>query len=136
MGAGISVAAVAGGGNAYSDPNKGGAPPGPVRAPPPPPPAASPMLEVTSMPDCPRDLPIRYPAEARRLGEEASVKVRALIGDDGRVKEARTLGKQRHGFGKAALAAVRKMRCKPGRAGKAAVAVPITYTVDFFIEDW
>jgi hypothetical protein len=31
---------------------------------------------------------------------------------------------------------VKEMRCEAGRAGKAKVAVPITYTVDFFIEDW
>ena len=135
-GGGIAVTAREGGGNAYANPKDKKDDMGKVTAPPPPKPRPTPVLEITKHPDCPRDLPIRYPPEAKRLGEEASVKVRAMIRADGRVGEAKVLGKHRFGFGKAALDAVRKMKCRPGLAGKNKVAVPITYTVDFFIDDW
>jgi TonB family protein len=135
-GTGISVEARKGGGNAYANPNDKTKPPGKVTAPPPPKPRPTPVLEITKHPGCPKNLPIKYPADAKRLGEEATVKVRAMIRADGTVGEAKVIGTHKFGFAKAALDAVKKMKCKPGRAGKAKVAVPITYTVAFFLDDW
>ena len=139
MGAGISVRAAEGGGNAYADPDRKDLEPGKgTEAPPPPappPPRPTNVLEVTELPRCPQPT-VEYPPEARRLGIEGRVQLRLMIGNDGRVTQAKVLKGVGSGLDEAALAAVKKMRCQPGRAGKRAVAVPITYKVTFVLEDW
>jgi len=138
-GPGIAVRAVEGGGNSYADPDRKDLTPGKGNeAPPPPappPPKATNVLEVTALPKCPQPS-VDYPPEARRLGIEGRIQLRLLIGSDGRVKKAKVVKGVGHGLDESALAAVRKMRCKPGRAGKDPVAVPITYKVTFVLEDW
>ena len=67
---------------------------------------------------------------------EGVVEVRCLVGADGRVGKVKLVRKAGHGLDEAALTAVKRMRCKPGRAGKRKVAVPITYTVTFVLDDW
>ena len=132
------MAAVDGGGNVYADPDRKDLKPGKGTEPPPPPkpkPKPTPVLEVTKLPACPRAEAV-YPPEARRLGIEGVVEVRCLVGEDGRVGKVKLVRKAGHGLDEAALAAVKRMRCKPGRAGKRAVAVPITYTVTFVLDDW
>ncbi len=74
-----------------------------------------------------------YPAEARKMGTEGLVLVRALIGKDGRVEEVRIF----HGvtgLDEAAMESVRRARFEPalerGEPVRVWVQVPIRFTLD------
>lgn len=74
---------------------------------------------------CPRRPPPRYPAAARRLGEEGIVELRVALSARGavdRVTVIRSSGSDR--LDRAAVAAVRNWRCEPARVG--GVAAPAT----------
>jgi protein TonB len=73
-----------------------------------------------------------YPAEARRAGVEGTVIVQALVGRDGRVKDARIV-KTVPGLDEAAEACVRRWRFKPamskGQPVAVWVAIPVKFTL-------
>lgn len=76
--------------------------------------------------------PPTYPPESRRAREEGTVKLRLLVGPDGRVAEievAASSGSRR--LDRAALQAVRRWRWSPVTAGGEAVAVRGYVTIPF-----
>lgn len=90
-----------------------------------PPPAAGQRNEPELALQCPRRPPPRYPAAARRLGEEGVVELRVELSARGAVAHiavARSSGSDR--LDRAAVAAVRGWRCTPARVN--GVAVPAT----------
>ena len=87
------------------------------------------------MPDCPQPS-MKYPPEARRQGLEGVVRLRLMIDESGKVTKIKLVKKAHPLLDKAAKDLVRAMRCKPGRAGKQKVAVPIPYDVTFLLDDW
>ena len=96
-----------------------------------------PPTEVTTLPqvercELPRD---EYPAAAKRLEREAEVKLRLVIDDEGRIRDAHLLADPGYGFGEAAVASVRRhCRFRPARKGGEAVATEITYTVRYELQ--
>ncbi|HEU4384177.1 MAG TPA: TonB family protein [Anaeromyxobacteraceae bacterium] len=90
--------------------------------------------QVTSLPEpvevsVPKD---EYPPEAARAGVEGEVKLRLLVDETGRVREATVLRDPGHGLGPAAARiAKRYLRFKPALRGGEAVATEIPYTMLF-----
>ncbi|GEJ58611.1 energy transducer TonB [Anaeromyxobacter diazotrophicus] len=90
--------------------------------------------QVTTLPEplgC--EIPkAEYPEEARRLGVEGEVRLRLLVDEEGRVREARVVRDPGHGFGAVAARAARAYcRFRPARKDGAAVATEIPYTIRF-----
>jgi protein TonB len=89
---------------------------------------------VTTLPEC-RDTavpPGEYPPQALRAGREGVVRLRLLVGVDGRIAEARVVEDPGFGFGEAAARVARRFfRCRPARAGGEPVATEIPFTVRF-----
>jgi len=54
-----------------------------------------------------------YPAEARRLGVEGTIRVRLVVDASGKVTEAKLLGKLGHGLDELALTRARKLEFEP-----------------------
>ena len=109
----------------------------PGKAPPAAPPGAvgpSSPGEVASLPelvacDVPRS---EYPEEARLAGFEGSVRLRIVVGEDGRVLEAKVLHDPGHGLGaQAARNARRYCTFRPARRDGRAVATTIPFTIRF-----
>jgi protein TonB len=76
--------------------------------------------------------PDEYPPQARREGREGVVKLRIVVGTDGRVQEVRVVSDPGSGFGEAAIrAAKRRFRFRPARIGQEPVATEIPFTVRF-----
>ena len=90
--------------------------------------------EVDRLPRCPKLKPA-YPQEAKRQELEGDVVLRLQIGVDGRVKRASVKRKTGQGFDAAAMAAARKMRCKPAIRDGEPVAVWIDYEIAFRFMD-
>lgn len=91
--------------------------------------------QVTSLPEPTNDRRFEpdYPPLAKREGREARIRVELQIDSAGKVAHAKVLaGEAGHGFRKAALAYVRKLRFKPARAGDNPVAARIEWTVYFY----
>jgi protein TonB len=81
---------------------------------------------------CPHRPPPRYPATARRLGQEGVVDLLVALSAVGRVTEVRvvrTSGSAR--LDAAAVAAVRGWRCEPARVGGVAVAASARQRIRF-----
>lgn len=94
----------------------------------------APPAQVTTLP-VPIDVSIpkrEYPEEARRLGLEGEVKLRLIVDDTGRVRDARIVEDPGHGFGERAVRVVLAyFRFQPARRGNEAVATEIPFTVRF-----
>ena len=75
----------------------------------------------------------RYPELARRRGREGLVLLRLVIGPDGELRDARIVEGGGHGFGEAALAAVRASVYAPatrdGRGVECAALLPIRFAL-------
>ena len=76
-----------------------------------------------------------YPAQARRMRQEGTVRVRLVLDTEGRVLRSRVLpGKDAELFTQATLDAVRKWRFKPGERGGrpvlCEVEVPVVFTLN------
>ena len=83
-----------------------------------------------------RDFEPDYPTMAKREGREAVVLVDIDITTEGKVAHAEvTQGPTRHGFRRAAIAYVKKLRFEPARAGSRAVAARIEWTVYFYVRN-
>ena len=94
----------------------------------------APPSQVTTLPEplgC--DIPrAEYPEEARRLGIVGEVRLRLVVDEEGRVREARVVHDPGHGFGAVAARAARAYcRFRPARKDGAAVATEIPYTIRF-----
>ncbi|HEX8909953.1 MAG TPA: TonB family protein, partial [Anaeromyxobacteraceae bacterium] len=94
----------------------------------------APPSQVTTLPEplgC--DIPrAEYPEEARRLGVEGEVRLRVVVDEEGRVREAKVLRDPGHGFGAVAARAARAYcRFRPAQKDGAAVATEIPYTIRF-----
>lgn len=96
-----------------------------------------PATEVTSLPvpvevDIPRS---EYPEEARRLGIEGLVKLRLLVDEGGRVREAKLLHDPGHGLGAQAIRnAKRYLRFRPALRDGRPVATEIPFTMAFELD--
>jgi protein TonB len=93
----------------------------------------APPSEVTTLPE-PIDVSIskqEYPEEARKLGVEGEVKLRLLIDESGRVREARLIKEPGHGLGDAAIRSALRFRFRPARRGEQPVATMIPFTVRY-----
>jgi protein TonB len=96
-----------------------------------------PATEVTSLPvpvevDIPRS---EYPEEARRLGIEGLVKLRLLVDEGGRVREATLLHDPGHGLGAQAIRnAKRYLRFRPALRDGRPVATEIPFTMAFELD--
>lgn len=95
-------------------------------------PSAPRQARVDAPPKPRRTIRPVYPDGARRRGEEGRATVEFLVGEDGRVAEARVVAST--GFAEldaAALKAVRTARFTPARADGKAVAAPARLTLNF-----
>jgi protein TonB len=94
----------------------------------------APPAQVTTLPE-PIEVSIpkqEYPEEARRLGLEGEVKLRLIVDDTGRVRDARIIEDPGHGFGERAVRiALAYFRFRPARRGADAVATEIPFTLRF-----
>ena len=100
--------------------------------------AVAPDWQITTMPQPLNDRSFepRYPALARREGREAQVVLELHVGADGRVIRATVIrGPEGHGFRRSAVEYARKLRFRPARAQKNAVASVIEWTVYFYARD-
>jgi protein TonB len=103
-----------------------------------PPPAVIPAprpARIRSLPRLLREHKVRYPDEARRLGIEGTVKLDVLIGDDGRVKEARVLAGPGFGLNEAAQRALLSFVFAPavdseGKARAHRIVYRYTFQID------
>ena len=90
------------------------------------------FVYVEEMPEAIRRVRPEYPEPARKAEVEGVVKVRALLGQDGRVKDTR-ISKSIPPLDRAASNAVRQWTFKPARAHGKPVAVwvevPVTFTL-------
>jgi len=75
-----------------------------------------------------------YPAAALRSGVEGDVVLSLVVDRTGSVTEARVTGPAGRGFDAAALAAVQHLRFRPGKRQGAPVAVSVTWTCRFRLE--
>ncbi|HSO40285.1 MAG TPA: TonB family protein, partial [Labilithrix sp.] len=73
------------------------------------------------------------PEEARKLGLEGNVGLELVVGEDGRVTEARVTSAAGHGFDEAALEAVRSFVFEPARQGGNAIRSAVQFTYEFHL---
>ena len=122
---------------ATSPDNRGPVEPGEPAVEPPPPPAPPPRpVTLRSKPRLLREVKVDYPAKARELGIEGTVKVRVRVGPDGRVQQTQVVSGPGFGLNQAAERALRRFRFRPamGSDGKP-MAYWITYRYTFQIEE-
>jgi protein TonB len=83
-----------------------------------------------------REVKVNYPSKARSLGIEGTVKVRLLIGPDGRVRKASVVSGPGFGLNQAARKALLEFRFQPavGTDGKP-MEHWITYRYTFRIDE-
>jgi protein TonB len=108
--------------------------PDPANARPYPAEGTAPPPVVTSLPEVIDATipPDEYPPQARREGREGVVKLRLVVGADGRVQDVRVVSDPGSGFGEAAIRAARRhFRFRPARVGQEPVATEIPFTVRF-----
>ena len=79
----------------------------------PPPPVSVASIKKRAMPRGEYDYSNDYPAEARRLGIEGTLRVRLVVDAAGKVTQAKLLGKLGHGLDEVALARARKLQFDP-----------------------
>ncbi len=93
---------------------------------------APPQIPIDTMPKV-VDNPITYPPEARERRIQGSVVIQALVGKDGRVKEATADTAQAASpiLTKAAMAAVRQWTFEPARTKGEPTEIWITVPVHF-----
>jgi len=91
------------------------------------------FVYVEEMPEAIRKVRPVYPEPARKADVEGVVKVRALLGQDGRVKDTR-ISKSIPPLDRAAATAVRQWTFKPARAHGKPVAVWVEVPVSFTLE--
>ena len=89
---------------------------------------ASPSIEP--IPEATRKVAPNYPDSARRAGIQGTVLVQALVGRDGRVKEARVV-RRVSGLDDAAVAAVRQWEFKPATSNEKPVSVWVAVPLRF-----
>lgn len=89
---------------------------------------------VTEMPKLMEDIRIPYPKEAREKGIEGPVIMELLVDAEGVVRDASLIEGPGSGLNEAALEAVRRLRFRPARIQKKAVAVKIRYIYRFILE--
>jgi protein TonB len=76
-----------------------------------------------------------YPENALRLGIEGDVTLALTLDASGRVTDVRVTRSAGHGFDEAALQVARHLRFSPAQKGGAAVAVRVSWTCRFRIEE-
>lgn len=72
-----------------------------------------------------------YPEDARRQRVEANVGLELVVGEDGRVVDAKITAPAGQGFDEAALAAVRSFTFAPARQGGRAIRSAVQFTYEF-----
>jgi protein TonB len=96
-----------------------------------------PPTQVSALPKpldaCYRTAPEDYPEAARRLELEAAVKLALTIDETGAIVDVRVVDDPGHGFGAAAIAALKRNGCRfaPSRKDGAPVATSIVWTLRF-----
>jgi len=118
------------------------APPAPeTTAPPAPDPAPTRAVgpyaegDVDSAPRLVGEVRPPYPAAPLRMGVEGDVVLALVVDVTGRVIDARVTRGAGHGFDEAALGVARRLHFTPGRKAGAAVAVRVTWTCRFRLEE-
>ncbi|HVV86071.1 MAG TPA: energy transducer TonB, partial [Kofleriaceae bacterium] len=91
--------------------------------------------DVDAQPRLVGDVRPAYPAAAERLGLEGEVVLALVVDAGGRVTDVHVVKGAGHGFDEAALAVARQLRFVPGRKRGAAVAVRVTWTCRFRLEE-
>lgn len=116
--------------------NRGPLKPGKPEPPPRPPPPPPPPVRLRDKPRVLEEVRVPYPAKARALGVEGTVRLKVLVGPDGRVLEARVLEGPGFGLDEAARQALFRFRFRPaiGTDGRP-MAHWITYRYTFQIDD-
>jgi TonB family protein len=100
------------------------------------PPADAPAAPDTSdlrPPTLEKRVEARYPEEAKQQRLEANVGLELVIGDDGRVLDAKVTSPAGHGFDEAALDAVRAFEFAPARQGGKAIRSSVQFTYEFHL---
>ena len=72
-----------------------------------------------------------YPADAAKAGIEGAVEFKILIAPDGTVQEAEIVGTPEHGFGEAALAAVKQFKFQPATKNGEPIPARVGYRYVF-----
>ena len=95
-------------------------------------PTAPAPLELTA-PRLEKRVEATYPDEAKRAHLEASVGLELVVGEDGRVLDAKVTAPAGHGFDEAALEAVRAFVFAPARQGTTAIRSSVQFTYEFHL---
>ena len=74
-----------------------------------------------------------YPEEARRLALEGNVGLELVVGDDGRVVDAKVTASAGHGFDEAALDAARNFVFVPAQQGGMPIRSLVQFTYEFHL---
>jgi periplasmic protein TonB len=93
------------------------------------------LHNVTKMPSRKAECKGTYPAEARKLGVEGSVKLELEILADGSVGDVRVVKPLGYGLDEAAIAAMKACLFEPAEVAGKAVITRIVYAFTFLIED-
>ena len=91
--------------------------------------------DVDTMPKIIRQMPVSYPAEAKRGGLEGHVVVRVLIGTNGKADKMEVVESEPEGvFDEAALKSLKYWQFRPGILGGELVAtwvkIPLSFKLD------
>jgi protein TonB len=99
-----------------------------------------PVSELTELPrllkqPSQQQMRAAYPEAARRDAVEADVRLRLLVGADGRVSRAKLVKRAGRGFDQVALKLVKQFRFRPGTRGGNPVPTWIPWTYKFRLVD-
>ncbi|HEU4388784.1 MAG TPA: energy transducer TonB [Blastocatellia bacterium] len=92
------------------------------------------QLDVDSEPEPLTPVQPGYTDEARNHGTHGTVSLRALVGADGKVKDARVIRGLPHGLEEEAIRALRKTNFKPAKKGDLYVPRSIRFDVEFKLD--
>jgi len=92
------------------------------------------VADLEKRPEAVSQVPPTYPAELRKAKIEGSVTLIFILGEDGRVEDARVENSTRPEFEKPALEAIRKWRFRPGEKDgqkvRSYVRIPMKFRVN------
>ncbi len=77
---------------------------------------------------------VPYPEEARKAGQEGTVRLRITVDIDGNVVQAAIISGPGYGLNEAALAAIKKFRFKPAKKAGEAVSTTMVYNYNFELD--
>lgn len=92
---------------------------------------------ITEPPEFTGSLEVDYPEAARKNGVEGTVKVTAVLGENGRVRDVVIVNNLGHGTGEAVAAGLQKFAFKPAKFNgtPTAMKVSVNYTVSLYYNE-